>query len=190
MTDDEMRVVIESLYDAKVSKSYVSSVTDAVLDDVEAFRKAPMPSDIFCLYLDSTYVPLRRGTVQKETVNIAMAIDAEGRKTVLGYSITPEESAKAYGELLESFASRGLRRVEIVVSDFVAISKAADRNGAATLLRGFRDKWGSRYPSVRRWLERTEGIITFMDYPAEIRRLIYTNNPIESMNKHIKRELK
>ncbi len=119
-----------------------------------------------------------------------MAIDAEGRKTVLGYSITPEESAEAYGELLESFASRGLRRVEIVVSDFVAICKAADRNGAATLLRGFRDKWGSRYPSVRRWLERTEGIITFMDYPAEIRRLIYTNNPIESMNKHIKRELK
>lgn len=56
MTDDEMRVVIESLYDAKVSKSYVSSVTDAVLDDVEAFRKASMPSDVFCLYLDSTYV--------------------------------------------------------------------------------------------------------------------------------------
>ncbi len=229
-----MRVIIESLYDAKVSKSYVSSVTDAVLEDVEEFRKAPIPSDVFCLYLDSTYVPLRRGTVQKEAINIAMAITAEGVKTVLGYSITPEESAEAYKDLLGSFASRGLRRVEIVVSDgiagldeaidscfpgakrqrcfvhllrnlcsrvrtsdrqaisrdFMAIAKARDGQAAATLLGGFIGKWGLAYPKLKQWASKTDNILTFMDYPEELRHLIYTNNPIESLNKQIKRELK
>lgn len=234
MTDDEMRAVIESIYDAKVSRSYVSSVTDAVIEDVEEFRKAPMPSEVFCLYLDSTYVPLRRGTVQKEAVNIAMAVTAGGERVVLGYSITPEESAEAYGELLGSFAARGLRRVEVVVSDgipglddaieahfpkarrqrcfvhlmrnlcskaragdrreiaadFMAVAKAEDKAAAATLLGGFNGKWGSKYPAIRRWCLKAEDVLTFMDFPKEVRRLIYTNNPIESLNKQIKRGLK
>lgn len=234
MTDDEMRMVIESLYDAKVSKSYVSSVTDAVLEDVEEFRKAPMPSEVFCLYLDSTYLPLRRGTVQKEAVNIAMAVTSEGERRVLGYSITPQESAEAYGELLGSFAARGLRRVEVVVSDgipglddaidahfpkarrqrcfvhlmrnlcskaraedrreiaadFMAVAKADGKGAAATLLGGFNGKWGSKYPSIRRWCLGSENVLTFMDFPEDVRHLIYTNNPIESLNKQIKRELK
>ena len=120
MTDEEMRVVIESLYDADVSKSYVSSVTDAVLADVEEFRKRPLPPRFFCLYLDSTYLPLRRDSVQKEAVNIAMGIDAEGNSMVVGYSITPEESAEAYRELLANFKSRGLAEVAVVVSDGLA----------------------------------------------------------------------
>ena len=120
MTDEEMRVVIESLYDAGVSKSYVSSVTDAVLADVEEFRKRPLPPRFFCLYLDSTYLPLRRDSVQKEAVNIAMGIDADGNSMVVGYSITPEESAEAYRELLANFKSRGLTEVAVVVSDGLA----------------------------------------------------------------------
>lgn len=234
MTDGEMRVIIESLYDAKVSKSYVSSVTDAVLEDVAAFRKSPMPSDVFCLYLDSTYVPLRRGTVQKEAVNIAMAVTAEGERRVLGYSITPQESAEAYAELLASFKARGLERVAIVVSDgipgmdgaidssypgarrqrcfvhllrnvcskvrsadrgevardFMAVAKAEDGAAAAALLGGFNERWGSKYPKARQWASGLDNVLTFMDFPFEIRHLIYTNNPIESLNKQIKRELK
>lgn len=120
MTDEEMRVVIESLYDADVSKSYVSSVTDAVLADVEEFKKRPLPPRFFCLYLDSTYLPLRRDSVQKEAVNIAMGIDADGNSMVVGYSITPEESAEAYRELLANFKSRGLTEVAVVVSDGLA----------------------------------------------------------------------
>lgn len=120
MTDEEMRVIIESLYDAKVSRSYVSSVTDAVMEDVEAFRKRKLPSRLFCLYLDSTYLPLRRGTVQKEAVNLAMGVDAEGHRVVVGYSITPQESAEAYRELLLDFKERGLESVEVIVSDGLA----------------------------------------------------------------------
>ena len=124
MAGEEMRVVIESLYDAGVSESYVSSVTDAVLADVEEFKKRPLPPRFFCLCLDSTYLPLRRDSVQKEAVNIAMGIDADGNSMVVGYSITPEESAEAYRELLANFKSRGLTEVAVVVSDGLAASTA------------------------------------------------------------------
>lgn len=234
MSDEEMRVIIESLYDAKVSRSYISDVTDAVLEDVKKFNEMSMPSDVFCLYLDSTYLPLRRETVQKEAVNIAMAITGDGEKRILGYSITPEESAEAYRELLASFKSRGLENVMIVVSDglsgmdeaidssypkakrqrcfvhllrnlcskvrstdrseiardFMAVSKAKDIEEGATLLGGFNDKWGSKYPKIRSWSSKTEHILTFLEFPNELRHLIYTNNPIEGFNKQIKRELK
>ena len=43
---------------------------------------------------------------------------------------------------------------------------------------------------IRRWFLGTENVLTFMDFPEEVRHLIYTNNPIESLNKQIKRELK
>lgn len=92
-----------SIYDASVSRSYISSVTDAVMEDVRRFGEMRMPSKVFCLYSDSTYAPLRRRTVQREAI--------------LGYSITPEESSEAYAELLQSLKSRGLQDVRVVVSD-------------------------------------------------------------------------
>lgn len=120
MTDEEMRAVIESLYDANVSRSYVSSVTDAVIEDVEKFKARSLPKKLFCLYLDSTYLPLRRETVEKEAVNLAMGIDEFGNRIVVGYSITPQESAEAYRELLAGFRSRGLESVRVIVSDGLA----------------------------------------------------------------------
>ena len=94
-----------------------SAMRKAVAEDVRRFNERQMPTKVFRMHLDSTYVPLRRGTVQKEAINIAMAVDAEGRRSILGYSITPEESSEAYGELLRSFKDRGLKDVGIVVSD-------------------------------------------------------------------------
>lgn len=43
---------------------------------------------------------------------------------------------------------------------------------------------------MRSWAAKTDNVVTFMDFPREVRHLIYTNNPIEAFNKQIKRELK
>ena len=53
---------------------------------------------------------LRRGTVVKEALNIALGVTDVGEPIVVGKSITPQESAEAYGELLADFKKRGLRR--------------------------------------------------------------------------------
>ena len=111
MTDEEMRLAIGSIYEAHCSKSTISSITDAVIEDVRGFSKRPLPRRLFAIFLDSTYVPLRRDTVAKEAVNIALGVTDVGEPIVVGYSITPQESAEAYGELLADFKKRGLEEV-------------------------------------------------------------------------------
>ena len=117
MSDEEMRLAIGSIYEASYSRSAISSITDAVIEDVKKFSQRRLPKRLFAIFLDSTYVPLRRDSVTKEAINLAMGIDDEGVPMIIGYSITPQESAEAYRELLEGFKSRGLEEVAVAVSD-------------------------------------------------------------------------
>ena len=72
MTDEEMRLAIGSIYEANYSRSAISAITDAVVADVKKFSKRRLPRRFFALFLDSTYVPVRRDSVAKEAINIAM----------------------------------------------------------------------------------------------------------------------
>lgn len=99
MSDEEMRLAIGSIYEASYSRSAISSITDAVIEDVKRFSQRRLPKRLFAIFLDSTYVPLRRDSVTKEAINLAMGIDDEGVPMIIGYSITPQESAEAYREL-------------------------------------------------------------------------------------------
>ena len=88
MTDEEMRLAIGSIYEANYSRSAISAITDAVVADVKKFSKRRLPRRLFALFLDSTYVPVRRDSVAKEAINIAMGVTDEGVPLVVGYSIT------------------------------------------------------------------------------------------------------
>lgn len=135
MSDEEMRLAIGSIYEASYSRSAISSITDAVIEDVKKFSQRRLPKRLFAIFLDSTYVPLRRDSVAKEAINLAMGIDDEGVPMIIGYSITPQESAEAYRELLEGFKSRGLEEVAVAVSDG---------------LSGIDDAISESYPKARR----------------------------------------
>ncbi len=77
---------------------------------MEAFRKRALSSEYAVIYLDATYVPLRRDTVRKEAVHIALGITIEGAKEMLGYSVAPNESSSIWEELLLDIRSRGVER--------------------------------------------------------------------------------
>ena len=234
MTDEEMRLAIGSIYEAHCSKSTISSITDAVMEDVRGFSKRPLPRRLFAMFLDSTYVPLRRDTVAKEAVNIALGVTDVGEPIVMGYSITPQESAEAYGELLADFKSRGLEEVEVAVTDglqgideaisssypkakrqrcfvhllrnvcsrvrasdrrevadgFMSIARQEDAESGKKALGDFVAEWKGKYPKLELWSEKAEHMLTFYEFPRELRALVYTNNRIESFNKQIKRVLK
>ena len=61
------------------------------------------------IFLDATYIPLRRGTVEREAVNVAIGIRSDGGKEVLDYSIAPTENGAAWSELLQGLRARGLK---------------------------------------------------------------------------------
>ena len=117
MTGEEMRLAIGSICEARCSRSTISSIADAVAEDVKDFSKRPLPRRLFAIFLDSRYVPLRRDAVAKEAINIALGVTDVGEPIAVGYSITPQESAEAYGELLADFRKRGLEDIEVAVTD-------------------------------------------------------------------------
>ena len=101
MTHEEITLVIESLYSHKYSKATISNIAEAINEDVKAFKNAQLKENYFCVFLDSTYIPVRRNSVQKEAANIAVGINKVGQKHVLAFTITSQESANVYAEILK-----------------------------------------------------------------------------------------
>jgi putative transposase len=77
------------------------------------------------------------------------------------------------------------------VADLKAVYQAPTREAAEGNLRKLREKWSSQYAvAVRSWENNWEDLATFFDYPAEIRRMIYTTNTVEGYNRQLRKVTK
>ena len=88
LSDNEMKEIINSLIESNYSKSKISTMTESMLETVKNFKNKQISATYFAIFIDSTYVPLRRDTVQKEAINIVMGINPDGYKEILSYSIS------------------------------------------------------------------------------------------------------
>jgi putative transposase len=75
-----------------------------------------------------------------------------------------------------------------LVRDLKPIYTAANREGAEASLAAFEEKWGRRYPMIgASWRANWERVVPFLDFPSDIRRIIYTTNAIESLNSSLRK---
>jgi len=71
------------------------------------------------------------------------------------------------------------------------IAKSATGQQAETALEVFGQKWDEKYPTISQmWRRHRENVIPFFDYPADIRKAIYTTNAIESINRSLRKVIK
>lgn len=117
MTNSEISSLAQEIYGRKYSSSTVSRITDCLIRDVESFKKRSLKKEYAIIYLDGTYMSLRRDTVAKECVHIALGVDIQGKKEILAYSIAPEESLYIWKELLSDIRERGVEAVSLFCSD-------------------------------------------------------------------------
>lgn len=117
MTNRDISKLVEELYGQKYSRSTITNITNTVVSNIQAFKNRPLNKEYAVVYIDATRMSLRRDTVAKEAVNIAVGITLEGTKEILGYSITPEESATEWKLLLSSLKERGLEKVGLFCTD-------------------------------------------------------------------------
>jgi transposase-like protein len=76
-------------------------------------------------------------------------------------------------------------------SDMKGIYQAINEEQALVAFEEFSDKWGKKYPfAIKSWERNWDELMTFMKYPEEIRRLIYTTNPIEAFNRAVRKVTK
>lgn len=75
-----------------------------------------------------------------------------------------------------------------MAKDMKAVYQAATKEIAEENLSVLKENWGAKYPnSVRSWFDNWDNLSTYFDYPKELRTLIYTTNPIESVNRQIRK---
>jgi putative transposase len=75
-----------------------------------------------------------------------------------------------------------------LATDLKPVYAAATEDDALLSLQSFEAKWGKRYPQVAKsWMNNCQNLITFLQYPKEIRRMIYTTNAIESVNSQLRK---
>ena len=83
------------------------------------------------------------------------------------------------------------REREQVARDLKPIYTAVDADAAQAALEAFDDKWGSRFPVITQaWLNAWEYMIPFLAFPPELRRVVYTTNAIEALNRQLRKAIK
>lgn len=120
VTTREIADLIEKMYGGYYSPAMVSNISK-----VEAYHQRHLSDKFFCVYLDATYIPLKRVTYEREAVYIAIGIKPNGHKEVIDYCIAPTENIEIWSEMLKGFKSRGLKQVELFLSDGVVGMKEA-----------------------------------------------------------------
>jgi transposase-like protein len=109
-----------------ISKSQVSRLCEEIDERVQAFLGRPIEGDWPYLWIDATYVKVREaGRIVPAAVIIAVAVNSDGRREVLGMDVGPSEAETFWTGFLRQLARRGLRGVKLVVSDAHEGIKAA-----------------------------------------------------------------
>ncbi|TDN13029.1 IS256 family transposase, partial [Lactobacillus crispatus] len=85
VTTREIADLIEKMYGSHYSPAQVSNISKQMIPKVEAYHKRKLSDKFFCVYLDATYLPLRRETFEREAVYIAIGIKPNGHKEVIDY---------------------------------------------------------------------------------------------------------
>jgi putative transposase len=236
LTVREIQGHLAEIYGSEVSPDLISTITDAVLEDAKEWQNRPLEALYAIVYLDCLVVKIRDGqSVQNHACYLAIGVNLDGERDVLGLWFQRTEGAKFWLGVLSELKQRGVGDVLVccvdgltgfveaieavfpqawvqtcivhqvrsslrfvpyrdrraVAADLKRIYTAVDQDAAADELQRFADKWDARYPTISRsWLEHWEQITPFLAFPPDLRRVTYTTNTIEALNRQIRKIIK
>ncbi len=216
-----------------MSKSQVSRLCAELDEEVARFRTRPLAGPYPYVWLDATYLKVReQGRVVSQAVVIAIGVLHSGEREVLGLDVGPSEDGGFWLQFLRGLVGRGLRGVQLVVSDahqglrgaigtalqgaswqrcrvhfvrnaLALVPKSAAQMVAATIrtvfaqpdAAGAREQWrrvrdslAERFPRLVALLDEAEAdVLAYLTFPPEHWRQIWSNNPLERLNKEVKR---
>ncbi len=215
-----------------ISKSQVSRLCEEIDGRVKTFLERPIEGAWPYLWIDATYIKVREGgRIVSVAVIIAVAVNTDGRREVLGMAIGPSEAEPFWTKFLRSLSARGLRGVKLVVSDAHEGLKAAakkvfgaswqrcrvhfrrnamahvgakqrpmvsaaistafaqeTREAAHAEWRAVSDRLRERFPKLSKLMDEAEhDVLAYMAFPKEHWTQIHSTNPIERLNREVKR---
>jgi putative transposase len=118
MTVREIQGHLEEMYGAEVSPALISSVTDAVIEEVKTWQSRPLDALYPIVYLDCIHVKVRdAGAVRAKAVYLALGINMAGEKELLGIWIAQTEGAKFWLQVVTELKNRGVQDIFIACVD-------------------------------------------------------------------------
>jgi len=237
MTIRDIQAHLERTLGTELSHETIANITDAVAEEVKTWQAQPLEPVYPILYLDALMVKVRDNhQVRNKAAHIAVGVDCDGIKHVLGIWVQTSEGAKFWAGVLAELRNRGVQDVLIACVDgltgfpeaieatwprtvvqtcCVHLIRASmrfisynDRKAVAAALRPIYtaatvdaavqeldivdgSAWGKKYPAtVRVWRDAWQRFIPFLEFPPEVRRIIYTTNSIESLNYQLRKIIK
>jgi putative transposase len=118
MTTRDIQGHLQEIYGVEVSPSLISNVTEAVADEVKAWQNRPLEAVYPIVYLDALQVKIREaGQVQKCAIYVAIGINLDGNKEVLGLWAGQTEGAKFWLQVVTELKNRGVQDIFIACVD-------------------------------------------------------------------------
>ena len=118
MSTREITGHLHELYGIDVSPDLISTVTDAVLDEVATWQQRPLDPICPLVFFDALRVKIRdKGMVRNEAIHIALGVRADGAKEVLGLWLEQNEGAKFWLRVMNEFRNRAVEDILLAVVD-------------------------------------------------------------------------
>lgn len=118
MTTSDIESHMRELYDLDISDSTISRITDKILPIVKEWQERPLESVYAVVFMDAIHYHVRNeGRIVKRAVYIAIGIDMDGHKDVLGMYVGQNESAKFWLSILNGIKNRGVEDILIACVD-------------------------------------------------------------------------
>jgi putative transposase len=234
MTTRDIQEIVQELYGVEVSPTLVSEITADLDREASEWRTRRLEAIWPIVYLDGIIVHVRgeNGRVSQHTMYVAIGVNLQGKKELLGLWLAETEGAKFWLSCLTDLKERGVEDIFIVCVDglsgfpeairaafpqtrvqlcIVHLVRAALKYTTTTdskevaaglktiyqsatvleaeqMLDAFEAKWSVKYPTiVKQWRLKWSDISAMFEFPAAIRKAIYTTNAIESVNSVIRK---
>jgi len=118
MTTRDIQGHLKEIYGVEIAPSLISEVTDAVIEEVKAWQTRPLEPLYPIVFMDALMVKMRHeGRVENRAVHVAIGMDLEGRKDVLGLWTAANEGAKFWLQVVTELRNRGVKDIFIACVD-------------------------------------------------------------------------
>lgn len=237
LTTGEIQAHLEEIYDTGVSRETISKITDEIVGDMKIWQNRPLDPIYPVLLIDAIVIKVRDAQVANRPVYVAIGVNLEGDRDVLGLWLGPTggEGAKHWATMLTELRNRGLNDALIVCCDGLkglpdairvtwpdatvqtcvvhmvrnslryasktnwtkitrsmrAIYSAPTVQAAEAEFEAFAEDWRATYPAmIRSWENNWAEFVPFLEFPPELRKVVYTTNAIESLNARFRRAIR
>ena len=118
MTTSDIQAHIKDIYGMDISDTTVSRITDKILPEAREWQQRPLESVYAVVFMDAIYYHVRsEGQIVKKAVYIAIGVNPEGRKSVLGMWVGENESAKFWASVLNNLKNRKVEDILIACTN-------------------------------------------------------------------------